>query len=168
MELTPSPASAVSSLLSHYQLQHFHSSRNNDEQQGGRNHAIHHNLGNHPSQLLKDKDKTYHTSNSREGSSPNHFHAVNRSYPSTALQSDNNHENQATQGLHHIDQNQLHAQHNIPESHSAASLQPNESSKFFMSSLLNLTSGSAQQSSETSLPYHGTGKNISFQFWNQA
>ena len=157
MELTPSPAAAVSSLLSHYQLQQFHSSRNNDEQ-NGRNNTIHHNLGNHASLLLKDKDKTHHVSNSsREGCSPNHFPPVNRNYPSTALQSDNNHENLPTQNLHHLDQNHLHGQHNIPEPHSVAALQSNETSKFFMSSLLNLSSGSAQQSSESSLPYHGTG-----------
>ena len=159
MELTPSPAAAVSSLLSHYQLQQSHSSRNNDD--GDRNHTIHYNLANHPSLLLKDKDKTHHASNSRERSSPNHFHTVSRNYPSTASQSDNNHENHATQNFHHVDQNQHRTQHHIPEPHSVASMQSSESSKFFMSSLLNLSSASAQQPSDSSLPYHGTGKDSS-------
>ena len=157
MELTPSPAAAVSSLLSHYQLQQSYSSRNNDD--GDRNHSIHYNLANHPSLLLKDKDKTHHASNSRERSSPNHFHTVNHNYPSTASQSDNNHEdNHATQNFHHLDQNQHRTQHHIPEPHTVASMQSSESSKFFMSSLLNLSSASAQQSSDSSLPYQGTGK----------
>ena len=162
MELTPSPAAAVSSLLSHYQLQQFHASRNNDDQ-NGRNHTIHHNLGNNSSFLLKDKDKTHHATNSREGSSPNLFPAGNRSYPSTTIQSDNNHENHPTQNLHHLDQNQLHGQLNIPEAHGVSTLQSNETSKFFMSSLLNLSSGSAQTSTESSLQYQGTGK-FTFQY----
>ena len=157
MELTPSPAAAVSSLLSHYQLQQFHASRNNDEP-NGRNHTIHHNIGNNPSFLLKDQDKIHHATNSREGSSPNLFPAGSRSYQSTTMPSDNSHENHPNQNLHHLDQNQLHGQHNIPETQSSSSLQSNETSKFFMSSLLNLSSGSAQPSTESSLQYRGTGK----------
>jgi hypothetical protein len=151
MELTP-PA-AVSSLLSHYQLQQIHASRN-IEQDGT------HTLGNHHHHpfLVKDKDKDHASINSsKEGSSPNNFPAVHRSYASSSLQSDNNHGNQEAQNLSQHEQQQLHGQHTIPDSSGVSTLQAQETSKFFMSSLLNLSSAPAHSSSESTLSYQGPG-----------
>ena len=156
MELTP--PTAVSSLLSHYQLQQSHASRNNEK-----DGSIPHNLGNHHHHqfLVKDKDKQHASSNnSREGSSPNHFPAVHRNYSFSSLQSDNNHGNQQAQNIHQHEQHQLHGQHNIPESNGVSALQAQETSKFFMSSLLNLSSAPTNSSSESTLSYQGPGNDF--------
>ena len=159
MELTP-PA-AVSSLLSHYQLQQIHASRNNEK-----DGSIPHSLDSHHHQFLVQKDKhKQHASNnsSGEGSSPNHFPAVNRSYGFSSLQSNNNHENQQGQNLHHQhDQQQLHGQHNVPDSNGVSALQSQETSKFFMSSLLNLSSAPTHSSSESVLSYQGPGNILDY------
>lgn len=154
MELTP-PA-AVSSLLSHYQLQQIHASRNNEKDgsipQTLTNHYQHHHFS------VKDKDKHLVSGNSsREGDSTNRFPVVHRNYGSSNLQSENNHGNQ--QSLHQIDQQPIQGQHTNTDSSSVVSLQAQETSKFFMSSLLNLSSGPGNSSSESTLPYQGPGNN---------
>ena len=163
MELTPHEhSSAVSSLLSHYHLQHqqqqLHDASRSNEQSPQQDEN---SLGNHHHHQFLSKNKNKPHANdkqhgtSRDGSSPSSFQTVHRNYASSSFHPGNH-----QQSLHHlVDQQQIHGQHqNIPESNATPALQAQESSKFFMSSLLNLSSVSAQSSSESTIPYQNAGK----------
>ena len=134
MELTP----LASSLVSQYQLQEINRSRNNEED-------------NHNS-LLKDKHKPISTNNS----SPTQSLAV-RNYVSS-LQS-NQHDHQQSH-LHQHDQHQIRGNHgtNPTNDGTESSGMQQESSKFFMSSLLNLSSApNGHPSSQPTLAFPGQG-----------
>ena len=164
MELTPP---AVSSLLSHYQLQQIHASRNNEQRGEDGHHQSNSNFLSNHHLLSKDKNKHHAegSNNREEGSSPRHHFSsdVYRNYTSSSLQSDSNHGNHQT--VQHIADRHHHIHgeiNNLTDTSSGiASLQSQEPSKFFMSSLLNLssaTSASQQASTESEiLPYQGTG-----------
>ena len=135
MELTPH----ASSLVSQYQLQEIDRSRNNEED-------------NHNS-LLKDKHKLI----SRNKTSPTQSHAV-RNYVSS-LQS-NQHDHQQLSHLHQHGQHQIRGGHdtNPTNDGTESSVMQQESSKFFMSSLLNLSSApNGHPSSQPSLAFQGQG-----------
>ena len=142
MELTPP---VVSSVLSQYQLQQNNPSSNNE-------HDHIPNIINH-NPLVKDKYK--HAG--RELSSPNRSLAVRNYVP--PLQQANHHGHQQLEHSHNIEQHLIQEQHTLPESNgTTAALQPQEPSKFFMSSLLNLSSVSTQSSSDSNIPFRSQGK----------
>ena len=145
MDLTPP---AVSSLLSQYQLQQINPSRNNEQ-----DNTL--NIVNHNSSV---KDKNKHVSRN-DVSSPTQSSLAVRNYVSSLQPHQHGH--QPSQNLHHIEQHQIHGQpHVIPDSNGNTGLQSQESSKFFMSSLLNLSSASTQPSVETTIPFQGQGKYV--------